>query len=79
MSLGFTIIHTFCMVIAFEGYAGGTKTDQVFVPIIHLIAAMLVRFSTSQIFLKYFMSYESSPSDMLFHLIHFYCSITDPG
>ncbi|XP_039132977.1 gamma-secretase subunit APH1-like [Dioscorea cayenensis subsp. rotundata] len=41
MSLGFTIIHTFCMVIAFEGYAGGTKTDQVFVPIIHLIAAML--------------------------------------
>ncbi|KAJ0973004.1 hypothetical protein J5N97_020963 [Dioscorea zingiberensis] len=41
ISLGFTIIHTFCMVIAFEGYTGGKKTDQVFVPIIHLIAAMM--------------------------------------
>ncbi|KAF6162180.1 hypothetical protein GIB67_008309 [Kingdonia uniflora] len=41
ISLGFVTIHTFSMVIAFNGYAEGKKTDRVFVPVIHLVAAMV--------------------------------------
>ncbi|KAG5375594.1 hypothetical protein IGI04_040190, partial [Brassica rapa subsp. trilocularis] len=47
IALAFVTIHTFSMVIAFEGYAKGNKVDQVIVPVIHLSAGMLVR---SQIF-----------------------------
>ncbi|OAY74002.1 Gamma-secretase subunit APH1-like [Ananas comosus] len=41
ISLGFVIIHTFSMVIAFNGYAEGKKNDQVFAPIVHIIAAIM--------------------------------------
>ncbi|XP_043723101.1 gamma-secretase subunit APH1-like isoform X2 [Telopea speciosissima] len=41
ISLGFVTIHTFSMVIAFNGYAEGNKTDQIFVPVVHLIAGMV--------------------------------------
>ncbi|XP_077212020.1 gamma-secretase subunit APH1-like protein [Tasmannia lanceolata] len=40
IALGFVTIHTFSMVIAFNGYAEGKKTDQIFVPIVHLVAAL---------------------------------------
>ncbi|CAN7065125.1 unnamed protein product, partial [Brassica rapa subsp. trilocularis] len=41
IALAFVTIHTFSMVIAFEGYAKGNKVDQVIVPVIHLSAGML--------------------------------------
>ncbi|KAF5742726.1 hypothetical protein HS088_TW09G00784 [Tripterygium wilfordii] len=41
IALAFVTIHTFSMVIAFNGYAEGNKVDQLFVPIVHLIAGML--------------------------------------
>ncbi|KAL5703027.1 hypothetical protein ACHQM5_028171 [Ranunculus cassubicifolius] len=41
ISLGFVTIHTFSMVIAFNGYADGKRTDQIFVPAVHLVAAMV--------------------------------------
>ncbi|KAJ4968372.1 hypothetical protein NE237_015073 [Protea cynaroides] len=41
ISLGFVTIHTFSMVIAFNGYAEGKKTDQIFVPVVHLVAGMV--------------------------------------
>lgn len=43
ISLAFVTIHTFSMVIAFNGYAEGNKVDQLFVPIVHLVAGMAVR------------------------------------
>ncbi|RZC86950.1 hypothetical protein C5167_030302 [Papaver somniferum] len=39
--LAFVTIHTFSMVIAFNGYAEGNKSDQIFVPAVHLIAASM--------------------------------------
>ncbi|XP_024968891.1 gamma-secretase subunit APH1-like isoform X2 [Cynara cardunculus var. scolymus] len=41
ISLAFVTIHTFSMVIAFNGYAKGNKSDQLIVPVIHLIAGTL--------------------------------------
>ncbi|KAK1289876.1 Gamma-secretase subunit APH1-like [Acorus calamus] len=41
ISLSFLLIHTFSMVIAFNGYAEGRKMDQVFVPAVHFIAAAM--------------------------------------
>ncbi|XP_047310235.1 gamma-secretase subunit APH1-like [Impatiens glandulifera] len=41
VALAFVTIHTFSMVIAFSGYAEGSRLGQVFVPIVHLIAGML--------------------------------------
>ncbi|KAH9606876.1 hypothetical protein KSS87_019710 [Heliosperma pusillum] len=41
IALAFVTIHTFSMVIAFNGYAEGKRVDQYFVPIVHLIAGML--------------------------------------
>lgn len=41
ISLAFVTIHTFSMVIAFNGYAEGNKTDQMVVPFFHLIAGTL--------------------------------------
>ncbi|KAM7253038.1 hypothetical protein ACFE04_008748 [Oxalis oulophora] len=41
IALAFVTIHTFSMVIAFNGYAEGNKVDQLFVPIVHLVAAMM--------------------------------------
>ncbi|PIA29744.1 hypothetical protein AQUCO_05800087v1 [Aquilegia coerulea] len=38
---GFVTIHTFSMVIAFSGYEDGKRTDQIFVPVVHLVAAMV--------------------------------------
>ncbi|XP_050373405.1 gamma-secretase subunit APH1-like [Argentina anserina] len=47
MALAFVTIHTFSMVIAFNGYAEGNKVDQIFVPLVHLAAGMgtLVNFA----------------------------------
>ncbi|KAG9155051.1 hypothetical protein Leryth_011040 [Lithospermum erythrorhizon] len=41
IALAFVTIHTFSMVIAFNGYEAGNKVDQLFVPGIHLVAGML--------------------------------------
>ncbi|KAK1356323.1 Gamma-secretase subunit APH1-like [Heracleum sosnowskyi] len=41
IALAFVIIHTFSMVIAFSGFAEQNKVDQMFVPIVHLVAGML--------------------------------------
>eukprot|EP01018_Ginkgo_biloba_P032594 Gb_24528 [translate_table: standard] len=41
ISLGFLVIHTFSMVIAFNGYAEEKTVQQLFVPIIHLVASLL--------------------------------------
>ncbi|KAL5539423.1 hypothetical protein UlMin_020218 [Ulmus minor] len=41
IALAFVTIHTFSMVIAFNGYAEGKKVDQFFVPVVHLVAAMM--------------------------------------
>ncbi|URE22842.1 Aph-1 protein [Musa troglodytarum] len=41
ISLGFMIILTFSMVIAFNAYAEGSKLDQIIVPIIHILAAAM--------------------------------------
>ncbi|KAL5781083.1 hypothetical protein ACOSP7_006112 [Xanthoceras sorbifolium] len=48
IALAFVTIHTFSMVIAFDGYAQGNKVDQYFVPVVHLVAGMvtLVNFSS---------------------------------
>ncbi|CAI9102925.1 OLC1v1001319C1 [Oldenlandia corymbosa var. corymbosa] len=43
IALVFVTIHTFSMVIAFNGYAERNKVDQLIVPVVHLIAGMLVR------------------------------------
>ncbi|KAK6279380.1 hypothetical protein POUND7_019647 [Theobroma cacao] len=42
IALAFVTIHTFSMVIAFNGYAEGNKVDQLFVPSVHLAAGMMV-------------------------------------
>ncbi|KAI4372737.1 hypothetical protein MLD38_010934 [Melastoma candidum] len=42
IALAFVTVHTFSMVIAFNGYAKGKRTDQVFVPAVHLMASLLV-------------------------------------
>ncbi|GAV90070.1 Aph-1 domain-containing protein [Cephalotus follicularis] len=41
IALAFVTIHTFSMVIAFNGYAEGNKVDQLFVPVVHLVAGMM--------------------------------------
>ncbi|KAG5530838.1 hypothetical protein RHGRI_025712 [Rhododendron griersonianum] len=41
IALAFVTIHTFSMVIAFNGYAEKKRVDQLFVPIVHLVAGML--------------------------------------
>ncbi|KAJ8458157.1 hypothetical protein OPV22_031083 [Ensete ventricosum] len=41
ISLGFMIIHTFSMVIAFNAYAEGNKLNQITIPIIHILAAVM--------------------------------------
>ncbi|KAM6546049.1 hypothetical protein CsatB_026785 [Cannabis sativa] len=48
IALAFVTLHTFSMVIAFNGYAEKNKVDQFFVPAVHLVAAMgtLVNFAS---------------------------------
>jgi len=41
IALAFVTIHTFSMVIAFNGYAEKNRLDQLFVPIVHLVAGMM--------------------------------------
>ncbi|CAK7322596.1 unnamed protein product [Dovyalis caffra] len=41
IALAFVTIHTFSMVIAFNGYAEGNRLDQFFVPAVHLVAGMV--------------------------------------
>ncbi|KAI8537581.1 hypothetical protein RHMOL_Rhmol09G0035100 [Rhododendron molle] len=41
ITLAFVTIHTFSMVIAFNGYAEKKRGDQLFVPIVHLVGGML--------------------------------------
>ncbi|XP_021910096.1 gamma-secretase subunit APH1-like isoform X1 [Carica papaya] len=43
IALAFVTIHTFSMVIAFDGYAEGNKTNQLFVPVVHLVAGLTVK------------------------------------
>lgn len=50
IALAFVTIHTFSMVIAFEGYAKGNKVDQAIVPMVHLAAGMLVRYQIFQLY-----------------------------
>ena len=47
IALAFTIIHAFSMVIAFNGYEEKNRVQQLFVPIVHLVAWMLVILITS--------------------------------
>ncbi|KAK9141304.1 hypothetical protein Scep_010985 [Stephania cephalantha] len=47
ISLGFVIIHTFSMVIAFNGFAEGKRIHQVFVPGVHLAAALVTLINLS--------------------------------
>eukprot|EP00897_Mesotaenium_endlicherianum_P009278 jgi/Mesen1/8379/ME000468S07810 len=41
-SLAFLLLHTFGMVVAFDGYATRTKSHQLAVPALHLTAALLM-------------------------------------
>ncbi|TKY67449.1 Gamma-secretase subunit APH [Spatholobus suberectus] len=71
IALAFVTIHTFSMVIAFNGYTEGNKVDQYFVPIVHIVAGMVVKSqSLHYIFALYFTTVTSNyPSS-------FSCSIT---
>ncbi|KAH9574928.1 hypothetical protein CY35_01G085500 [Sphagnum magellanicum] len=40
-ALGFLLLHTFSMVIAFNALAGDKRSHQLFVPVMHLCAALL--------------------------------------
>ncbi len=42
-ALGFLLLHTFSMVIAFNALAGDKRSHQLFVPVMHLCAALLVQ------------------------------------
>ncbi|KAJ4840377.1 hypothetical protein Tsubulata_021393 [Turnera subulata] len=42
IALAFATIHTFSMVIAFNGYEEGNKVDQFFAPAVHLVAGMVM-------------------------------------
>lgn len=42
IALAFVTIHTFSMVIAFNGYKEGNKMDQYFAPVLHLAAGTVV-------------------------------------
>ncbi|KAL6889054.1 hypothetical protein ACP4OV_010080 [Aristida adscensionis] len=41
IALGFLVIHTFSMIIAFNAYDERKKSDQIFVPVIHLTAGVM--------------------------------------
>ncbi|KAG2657685.1 hypothetical protein PVAP13_1KG197900 [Panicum virgatum] len=41
IALGFLVIHTFSMIIAFNAYGERKKSDQIFVPVVHLTAAVM--------------------------------------
>ncbi|GAB2230936.1 hypothetical protein Droror1_Dr00015234 [Drosera rotundifolia] len=41
LALAFVTIHTFSMIIAFNGYAEANKVDQYFVPVVHLLSGSL--------------------------------------
>ena len=43
IALGFLVIHTFSMIIAFNAYDERKKSDQIFVPVVHLTAAVMVQ------------------------------------
>jgi hypothetical protein len=43
IALGFLVIHTFSMIIAFNAYDERKKSDQIFVPVVHMTAAVMVR------------------------------------
>ncbi|XP_078447484.1 gamma-secretase subunit APH1-like protein [Wolffia australiana] len=47
ISLCFAFIHTFSMVIAFNGYAEGRKVDQLVVPAVHLVASFMTLINLS--------------------------------
>lgn len=53
-TLGFFLLHTFSMIIAFNGYTKLNRTQQLFVPVMHLGASLLVRSaSCSSILIQY--------------------------
>ncbi|TVU32619.1 hypothetical protein EJB05_24357 [Eragrostis curvula] len=41
VALGFLVVHTFSMIIAFNGYEEKKKSDQIFVPVVHVAAAVM--------------------------------------
>ncbi|WVZ76951.1 hypothetical protein U9M48_024861 [Paspalum notatum var. saurae] len=41
IALGFLVIHTFSMIIAFNAYDERKKSDQIFVPVVHLAASVM--------------------------------------
>ncbi|KAL6629456.1 hypothetical protein ACP70R_029221 [Stipagrostis hirtigluma subsp. patula] len=41
IALGFSVIHTFSMIIAFNAYDERKKSDQIFVPLVHMTAAVM--------------------------------------
>ncbi|RLN08911.1 gamma-secretase subunit APH1-like [Panicum miliaceum] len=41
IALGFLVIHTFSMIVAFNAYDERNKSDQIFVPVVHLTAAVM--------------------------------------
>ncbi|RLM79560.1 gamma-secretase subunit APH1-like [Panicum miliaceum] len=41
IALGFLVIHTFSMIIAFNAYDERKKSDQIFVPVVHMTAAVM--------------------------------------
>jgi hypothetical protein len=52
IALAFVTIHTFSMIIAFNGYAEGNKVDRYFVPIVHVVAGMVVKTHTLHIYIS---------------------------
>jgi len=64
-ALGFLLLHTFSMVIAFNALAGDKRSHQLFVPVMHLCAALLVQtpspfFSLSHISSTYLFGFSAS-------------------
>lgn len=58
-TLGFFLLHTFSMIIAFNGYTKLNRTQQLFVPVMHLGASLLVRSASCSSILVNILLYSS--------------------
>ncbi len=56
MGLGFLLLHTFSMVIAFNALAGDKQFHQLFVPVMHLCASLLVKLLTLFLLLSHILA-----------------------
>jgi hypothetical protein len=56
MGLGFLLLHTFSMVIAFNALAGDKHFHQLFVPVMHLCASLLVKLLTLFLLLSHILA-----------------------